>query len=53
MSNRLIGNLRGISVGGAYQGNLNGIGINDVSALLDEQEIQVAKNRINSVYQAK
>ena len=53
MSNRLTGNLAGISLGGAYQGNLNSIGINDVSELLDEQEIQAMKNRANGVYQSK
>ena len=53
MSNRLRGNLAGILLGGTYQGNLNGIGINDVSELRDKQTIQVAKNRANGVYQAR
>ena len=53
MSNRLRGNLAGILLGGTYQGNLNGIGINDVSELRDKQTIQAAKNRANGVYQAR
>ena len=53
MNSRLTRNLAGISLGGTYQGNLNSIGINDASALLDEQTIQVAKNRANGVYQAR
>ena len=53
MGNRLRGNLAGISLGGTYQGNLNSIGINDASALLDEQTIQAVKNRANGVYQAR
>ena len=49
MSNRLIGNLAGILLGGIYQGNLKGIGINDVSEIIDKQEI----HRANGVYQAR
>ena len=49
MSNRLTGNLAGISLGGIYQGNLKGIGINDVSEIIDKQEI----HRANGVYQAR